>query len=42
MINLGLRFNNQLEEDLPQIKEEFEAEVILRRAEHMQNAEEAE
>jgi uncharacterized RmlC-like cupin family protein len=42
VINLGLRFNNQLEEDLPQIKEEFEAEVVMRREEHMQSAEEAE
>jgi uncharacterized RmlC-like cupin family protein len=33
VINLGLRFNDQLEVDLPQIREEFEAEVAKRRAE---------
>jgi hypothetical protein len=32
VVNLGLRFNDQLEVDLPQIKEEFEAEVAKRRA----------
>lgn len=29
---LGLRFSDQLEPDLPQIKEEFEAEVAMRKA----------
>ncbi len=32
VVNLGLRFNDQLEIDLPQIKEEFDAEVAKRRA----------
>ena len=32
VINLGLRFNNQLEEDLPEIEAEFKAEVEKRRA----------
>ena len=35
VINLGLRFNNQLEEDLPQIEAEFKSEVEKRRAEYM-------
>jgi hypothetical protein len=30
-----LRFNNQLEEDLPQIEAEFKSEVEKRRAEYM-------
>ncbi|MEX2494611.1 MAG: hypothetical protein WD448_00900 [Woeseia sp.] len=33
VINLGLRFNDQLEEDLPQIEEEFKAEVAKRKEE---------
>lgn len=33
VINLGLRFNDQLEVDLPEIEAEFEAEVAKRRAE---------
>lgn len=32
VVNLGLRFNDQLEIDLPEIKKEFEAEVAKRRA----------
>ena len=32
VVNLGLRFNDQLEDDLPQIKAEFEAEVAKRAA----------
>ena len=35
VINLGLRFNNQLEEDLPEIEAEFKSEVEKRRAEYM-------
>lgn len=33
VINLGLRFNDQLAEDLPEIEEEFKAEVAKRKAE---------
>lgn len=33
VINLGLRFNDQLAEDLPEIEEEFKAEVARRKAE---------
>ncbi len=36
VINLGLRFNNQLEEDLPEIEAEFKAEVEKRRAAYEQ------
>ena len=39
VVNLGLRFNNQLDEDLPEIVAEFEAEVLKRREEYMRNAE---
>ena len=36
VINLGLRFNNQLDDDLPEIAEEFREEVAKRRAAMMQ------
>ncbi len=36
VVNLGLRFNNQLEEDLPEIAAEFKAEVEQRRTAYMQ------
>lgn len=39
VIHLGLRFNNQLDEDLPEIAAEFKEEVEKRRAEYMQTAE---
>ena len=35
VVNLGLRFNNQLDEDLPEIAAEFKAEVEKNRAAHM-------
>lgn len=35
VVNLGLRFNDQIENDLPQIKAEFEREVAKRRKEAM-------